>query len=253
MPSYLHKEVFRGLYSTTTASTTTVSTTTTTEESSLDVETSTETMANETWQFDPREDISAEKAIMEETLKKVNFLVESENSRREREEVSEDPDPLFGQVEEQAKGLIEAMTSRLQEASAGEIVTLVVGIIVILYWIDRSFRTCFRYTVRRNYFMKETANGYDDMSRRAWKYLEIGLEKAWMPLWCSGEKIRQDTLVECVDEEFERARKRMEAMKPPNNTLIEPADVGQQPATTAQAQTPPSRYNDENEVNRNRR
>ena len=85
MPSYLHKEVFRGLYSTTTASTTTVSTTTTTEESLLDVETSTETMANETWQFDPREDISAEKVIMEETLKKVNFLVESENSRRERE------------------------------------------------------------------------------------------------------------------------------------------------------------------------
>ena len=58
------------------------------------METSTETMANETWQFDPREDISAEKVIMEETLKMVNFLVESENSRREREEVSEDPDPL---------------------------------------------------------------------------------------------------------------------------------------------------------------
>lgn len=247
MPSLLHKERFEGIYATTTVSTTASVATTTSEDILYEYYYEEETMANKTnYQWNSKEDISVEQVLLEETLKQVNYLVQ-ESDARKKVETSTEPEPLFGQIESEAQGLVDAMASRVQEASAGEIITLVVGIIVILYWIDRAMRYAFRAAVRKNYFMKEDRNGTPNWRKRAWVYIELGLEKVWMPLWCSGEKIRQDTLVECVDEEFEAARRRVEAMRAPNNTLVEP----QAPAPIGSTvRAPPVAINDENELER---
>jgi hypothetical protein len=245
MPSPLLRHQFKGIYATTTVSTTTVLETTTTviPES---VEASTETMANSSkYVFEPSENIPAQQIITEEVLRQVNYLVQRENKREEIETSAEateaaEAGPLFGQVEAEAQSLVNEMIATVQKASAAEVITLLVGIVMILYWLDRGVKLLFQYAIRKNHGMRNE-NGEARRMRAIWTCVEIGLEKIWLPLWCVGNKIREDALANYVDDDNESAMG-SSGIIPPNNTMV---NMDTSVAIAAETPRAPSNVNDD--------
>jgi hypothetical protein len=209
-------------------------------------------MENTSWEFDQSEDIPVHQMLLEETLKKVNYLVQQDDIRKAKEEQAElEAEPLFGQIETEAKGLMDTVVSQVQGASAGEVVTLIVGIIVLLYWIDKAAKRSFQYAIKRNYNEHDGDNGTATWTQTLWKFIEYGLEKAWPPLWCSGDKIRRDLECQLLEEDLERAGARLDAMRAPNTTRNEPAEVSSNLASTVRGVPRFEVYEDE--ANRHQR
>jgi hypothetical protein len=250
MPTYFLRKNFEGIYSTTVSSTTTTTTTSTTTSNVLEeVLPPTQTMENLTkFQFDPSEDVPVQQILSEEILKQVNHLVKQDAIRQQQEArqeaVAVETEPLFGQIETDAKNIVESLVSDVQKASAGEIITLVVGIIVILYWVNRAMGHLFRYSLKVNYRMREENNGVPGWKRTTWQIVEQALEKFWMPLWCSGDVIRREAYAECLDEDLERAQDRLNGFRTAEILVPTLVDTPLAP--------PISINNENNEANRHR-
>ena len=159
------------------------------------------------------------KAVQEEIMKKVNEVVEKlNNASRVREE---EKGPLFGEVEKSLERTIESVSNNIKNASFGEILVLVIGILTILYYLDKFVKWGFRQAIRKNYEGLYYQPGDEDNSRRRWRMfwrgMEAVLERVWIPLWCSGSSIRRETLTRLVDDDLESVT----GCRPPNNTRVE--------------------------------
>lgn len=179
-----------------TTTTSTVVTTTTTSP----VLTTMPSSAGNTTEMDPR------RAILEEILSEVNKRVkESEENIK----VNEPDTSVFGEPGSEVKEIVNNMVQKVEGASFAEIVTLVVSIIVIIYYLDRLIKCGFRYSVKKNFqYLQLQLEGQETnkWARRFWSITEDVLERIWVPMWWQSTGIRHQVLIDCLDQDIERMR-----------------------------------------------
>lgn len=162
------------------------------------------------------------KAIQMEVLLKLNKAVEEWNRKMERKE----EEPLFGMVEKKVQETTEEVVEAVERASFGEVLALVIATIIMLYYLDKILKFCFRYSVKKNFQYLENGIDGDDWRNKTkmwmWWILEEVLEKIWIPLWFQGKDIRRRTLVECVEGDLESLQA---LIRPPNNTMASPGNA----------------------------
>lgn len=177
------------------------------------------------------------KAVQEEILKKVNEMVDRLNAKGKTEE---EKGPLFGEVERHLQSTVESVTENIRNASAGEVIVLVIGILTFLYTLDKIVKWGFRHLIRKNYEGLYYQPGDDEGRswRIFWRGLENILERVWIPLWCTGASIRREELLRLTEEDLESVRVRVRA---PDNTMVHPPRRGQPATVNHQGRRSPPR------------
>lgn len=150
-------------------------------------------------------------------LKEILEVYEERRKEREEENNAEKHKYLFGEIERKVEEVSKNMIEEVRSASTGEIITLILVVLVILFYMNRAIRFMFRLAVRKNYeYLEDDGQDRTESEERMrrfwtafWKILERILERIWIPLWISGDNIRRDTLIECVDADLEEAGRRL--------------------------------------------
>jgi len=177
------------------------------------------------------------KAVQEEILKKVNEMVDRLNAKGKTEE---EKGPLFGEVERNLQSTVEGVAENIRNASAGEVIVLVFGILTFLYTLDKIIKWGFRRLIRKNYEGLYYQPG-DDEGRRwriFWRGVENILERIWIPLWCTGVSIRREELLRLAEDDLESIRVRARA---PDNTMVLSPRRGYPAAVNHQGRRSPTR------------
>jgi len=178
--------------------------------------------------------------IQKEFLEKVNSLIEKKNKEAEVEEKN----GLFGETGRKVEEMAGSVIETVEGLSAGEILLLMIGLVLIGYYLDKIIKGLYRILVLKNFRIYEAhfkrteeESGKDRFWRLFWIAMEEALEKIWIPLWCQGKRIRRQVIMKTIDEDIEAFA---DALGVPNNTRAtvrspDPKDKTRSPSATASA------------------
>jgi len=169
-------------------------------------------------------------AIQEEILRMVNEAIKKSEVGGKEKEVEVEEELLFGSVEKAFNGAKDNFVRSVEQASFGEIITLIFAAGVILFFLDKFIKKCYRRAVISHfwYFNRESFRQLDDGERRKrwfWYWTEAVLEKVWPPMWFQAKDIRKTALATTVsmyDPRWQSTREDMERGETNNENETKP-------------------------------